>query len=183
MTENNVTSKYRLPETKELWPHLIPYWSLVILGWKTGDLSGFIEDIEQLSEDGWLLGIRWRLRVRWVPCTGKCTHYRYIAGSIPRIMDDAIVDGDSELDNCTLSEIVPSKISSVWIRPWRIVAMSIRPGVYHGELSGHASVTGHVQLQHTQCLGAASVSGFAVVRTSTAISGNAQASGRAKVMQ
>jgi len=143
--------------------------------------SGFIEDIEQLSEDGDC----WVYDDACVFDESRVTGNARIIGTSrvrdSRIMDDAIVDGDSELDNCTLSgnsTIQNSLCVDTTMRDRSYVNTS--KGVYHGELSGHASVTGHATVKDTQMSGAASCSGFAVVRTST-LWGNAQVSGRAKV--
>lgn len=184
MIENNVTSKYRLTnETKEIDDHIL-YRIEALRDFrdvKTGDLGGFIEDIEQLSSDGdcWVYDNACVFDESRVTGNARIRGTSRVCDS--RITNNAIVDGDSDLDYCTLSgnsTIQNSVCVNTTMKDRSYVNTS--KGVYHGELSGHASVTGHATVKDTQMSGAASVSGFAVVRTST-LWGNAQVSGRAKV--
>ena len=99
MTENNVTNKYRLTnETKEIDDHIL-YRIEALRDFrdvKTGDLGGFIEDIEQLSEDGEC----WVYDDACVFDESRVTGNARIIGTSrvrdSRITDDAIVDGDSD---------------------------------------------------------------------------------------
>lgn len=182
--ENNVTSKYRLTnETKEIDEHTL-YRIEALRDFrdvKKGDLGGFIEDIEQLSEDGdcWVYDDACVFDASRVTGNARIIGTSRVRDS--RITDNTIVDGNSDLDYCTLSgnsTIQNSLCVNTTMRDRSYINTS--KGVYHGELSGHSSVTGHATVKDTQMSGAAAVSGFAVIRTST-LWGNAQVSGRAKV--